>query len=242
MRHDSRAAPRGGGQLLKIMNDVLDLSKIEEGKLEVEFIEFDVSVVLGAVVSQIRVPSEQKGLRLDVQYEGFAHTSVVGDPVRVQQILSNFAWNSVKFTEKGSITLRAVQSPAAGKTVAVSDEGRPTESRRLVFSVTDTGPGISLEAQRKLFQPYVQADRSTARQYGGTGLGLSICKNLARLMSGDVGFTSVPGQGATFYLTLDMQVPSHHRLFFLAPLPLSSPEFSPIPMPRQTPPPKKNGE
>lgn len=186
-------------QLMKIMNDVLDLNKIEEGKLSIELIEYDIANVVRAVMSQIRTTAETKNVTLESVFEGFKHTTVIGDPVRVQQILSNFAWNAIKFTESGSITIKVSAIPA----------NKANTDLALTFVVIDTGAGISAAGQAKLFQPYVQAEGAmTTRQYGGTGLGLSICSKLAMLMGGKVYCTSELGKGSSFFLELDVKAPA----------------------------------
>jgi signal transduction histidine kinase len=185
-------------QLMRIMNDVLDMSKVEQGKLEIERIVFDISKIVDAVTSQIRIAAEGKNLEVSVIYSGFdkaGHYFLESDPVRVQQIISNFAWNAIKFTESGKIVIK-VSSKACE--VAKDDPGMHT----VTISVTDTGVGISRTSISKLFQPYTQAEKSTSRQYGGTGLGLSICKQLAHLLGGEVGVESTVGKGSMFYLSL----------------------------------------
>ena len=185
-------------QLMRIMNDVLDMSKVEQGKLEIERIVFDISKIVDAVTSQIRIAAEGKNLQVEVIYSGFdqaGHYFLESDPVRVQQIISNFAWNAIKFTEKGKIVIRV-----SSKTCEI-DKDNP-EKHTVTISVTDTGVGISRTSISKLFQPYTQAEKSTSRQYGGTGLGLSICKQLAHLLGGKVGVESTVGKGSMFYLSL----------------------------------------
>eukprot|EP00284_Hemiselmis_tepida_P014974 CAMPEP_0174922286 /NCGR_PEP_ID=MMETSP1355-20121228/5765_1 /TAXON_ID=464990 /ORGANISM="Hemiselmis tepida, Strain CCMP443" /LENGTH=1210 /DNA_ID=CAMNT_0016167861 /DNA_START=6 /DNA_END=3635 /DNA_ORIENTATION=+ len=184
-------------QLMRIMNDVLDMSKVEMGKLDIQKIPFDISTVVNTVCSQIRVTANDKGVDVDVEYRGFpGHTWIFGDPVRIQQVLSNFAWNSIKFTDVGRICFLLEMSDAE------ACAGSPGDSFMLRISVSDTGPGIPDETLKKLFQPFVQAEVSTFRQYGGTGLGLSICKQLAELMGGQVGATSTMGEGSVFFIEL----------------------------------------
>jgi signal transduction histidine kinase/DNA-binding response OmpR family regulator len=177
-----------GRHLLAIINDVLDFSKIEAGRLELEERDFDLSTLFDHVESLIADQARAKGLRVVVELD---HTPMrlSGDITRLRQALLNFASNAVKFTERGSITLRA----------------HPLEERdgeMLVrFEVQDTGIGVSPEAKPKLFGPFEQADASTTRKYGGTGLGLAINRRLAELMGGEVGVVSEPGKGSTFWFT-----------------------------------------
>ncbi len=174
--------------LLSIINDILELSKIEAGKLQLEHIEFDGSDVLEKVASLFGERLQEKGLvfHIEVPHVPF---KFIGDPIRLSQMLINYLSNAVKFTEKGSITLRA----------RVMEE---TDQDLLVrLEVEDTGMGISPEDQSRLFTAFEQADNSITRKHGGTGLGLAITKHLAELMGGEVGVESTPGQGSTFWFT-----------------------------------------
>ena len=174
--------------LLSIINDILDLSKIEAGKLELEQTDFALDVLLDNVNSLIAGAAEAKGLRVVVD-AGDVPCWLRGDPTRLRQALLNFAGNAVKFTEQGSITLRVRLLDDAGEQLVVR------------FSVEDTGVGIAAEKQARLFEAFEQADTSTTRKYSGTGLGLAISRRLARLMDGEAGVDSVPGQGSTFWFT-----------------------------------------
>ena len=177
--------------LLAILNDILDFSKIEAGKLVIEKIPFDPGRELQEALALIRPRMEQKGLRL-VLNAGELPAWVEGDPVRFRQILLNLVGNALKFTEKGEIRVRGkVDSPAAGRV-------------RLCFAVSDTGIGISKDAQATLFRSFSQADGSTTRRYGGTGLGLAISRELARLMGGDLILESSEGSGSTFTFDIDV--------------------------------------
>ena len=175
--------------LLGIINDILDYSKIEAGKLDVEFIDFTLDQVLQNVANLIAEKATGKGLELLFDIDPALPQRMVGDPLRLGQILINYANNAVKFTQKGEITI----------TMKIREE---TEDDLLVYgAVTDTGIGLTSEQMAKLFQSFQQADASTTRQYGGTGLGLAIAKQIAQLMGGDVGVDSVLGEGSTFWFT-----------------------------------------
>ncbi len=178
-----------GHTLVEMISGVLDLGKIEAGSLELEQIDFDLLQLLDELEALYGGQASARGLVFRLNRHSALTRYVHGDPARLRQILANFMGNALKFTAKGSITLTA----------------RPLASHRFRFEVHDTGIGISLDAQHRLFQPYVQAESSTSRRYGGTGLGLSICRRLARLMGGEVGVSSEPGQGSCFWLETSLQ-------------------------------------
>jgi len=183
---------QSGGLLLAVLNDVLDLSKIEAGKLEIELTNFELGAVLDHVRSLIAEQAQTKGLSLTVDPDAVP-LWLRGDPTRLRQALLNYASNAVKFTERGAIALRAV---------LLEDR----DDRLLVrFEVQDTGVGIPAGKLQGLFRAFEQADTSTTRQYGGTGLGLAITKRLALLMGGEAGAVSVPGEGSTFWFTAVLQ-------------------------------------
>ena len=184
-----RKIQQSGQHLLGIINDILDFSKIEADKLSVETIDFDIERVLENVSNLISEKATAKGLELIFDIDPKVSTHPKGDPLRLGQILINYCNNAVKFTERGEIIVKA----------RVQEED---ENGQLVyFSVSDTGIGLTDEQMGRLFQAFEQADASTTRQHGGTGLGLAISKKLARLMGGDVGVTSEPGKGSTFWFT-----------------------------------------
>jgi two-component system sensor histidine kinase/response regulator len=185
--------------LLAIVNDILDSSKIEAGKLDIEHIPFDIEKVLRNVADVVAQKAASKGLEFLLSIEPDVPLSLIGDPLRVGQILTNYANNAVKFTNEGEIAV-SVQ--------VVSD---CDEMVRLRLSVTDSGIGLTPEQQAKLFQSFQQADASTTRRYGGTGLGLSICKRLAELMGGEVGMESAPGKGSTFWFEAPFRKDDHLR-------------------------------
>jgi signal transduction histidine kinase/DNA-binding response OmpR family regulator len=182
-----------GKALLHIIDDVLDFSKIEAGRIELEATPFLLSGLVHAVVDTFRPQALAKGLTLDAQIDAGSQDALVGDPTRVRQILVNLLSNAIKFTNRGGVGVRV-------GTVPIGD-GRT----RVTLTVTDTGVGLSAEQLARLFQPFVQADSSTTRQFGGTGLGLSIVRRLARIMGGDVTTESTPGTGSTFTVMLAVQ-------------------------------------
>ena len=181
---------QGSGQnLLRIINDILDFSKIEAGKLTVEQTKFDLEKMLENVASLITDKTTSKGLELVFDVGRDVPNELIGDPVRLGQILINYANNAVKFTEKGEIDIVIRMREQSDKDVL------------LYFAVSDTGIGLTGEQSSRLFQPFEQADSSTTRKYGGTGLGLVISKKLAELMHGEVGVDSEYGKGSTFWFT-----------------------------------------
>ncbi len=181
-----------GRHLLSIIDDILDISKIESGKLQLESTDFHLSAILDNVYSLISEQAQAKGLRIVVDPDSVP-VWLRGDPTRLRQALLNYAGNAIKFTEQGTITLRADLLEDCGDAVWVR------------FAVEDTGIGIAPEAQSKLFTAFEQADISTTRKYGGTGLGLAITRRLAQLMDGEVGVASTPGAGSTFWFTAHLQ-------------------------------------
>ncbi len=174
--------------LLEIVNAILDLSKIEAGKLTLEQVPFRLDDVVQTLVNLVAERAREKGLAFNVDFHGLP-TALVGDQTRLAQGLLNFLSNAVKFTQRGSITL----------TAQVLDD--TPEGLRIRFNVCDTGIGITVEQQARLFGAFEQADSSTTRRYGGTGLGLAITRQLSQLMAGDSGVLSSPGEGSTFWLT-----------------------------------------
>ncbi len=175
--------------LLGIINDILDFSKIEAGKMSIESVDFNLKDVLEGVSDLVTLKAEEKGLKILFSIEDDVPISLIGDPLRLGQVLTNLTNNAVKFTERGEII------------VSVNDVNIDGEEVRLRFSVKDTGLGLSEEQIGKLFQSFSQADGSTTRKYGGTGLGLAICKRLVELMRGEIWIESQPGKGSTFIFT-----------------------------------------
>jgi PAS domain S-box-containing protein len=189
-----REAGRG---LLAIIGDILDYSKIEAGKLELEERAFDLHRLLRDCRDLMSNAASQKGLLLQLSLGGTVPRFVHGDEARIRQILLNLVGNAVKFTERGSVLV------SAGLLSAEDGDGAPVLLR---FSVSDTGPGIASAEQANLFQRFSQGDRSTTRRYGGTGLGLIISKQLSELMGGRIGVQSSPGVGSTFWFELPLPV------------------------------------
>lgn len=182
--------------LLAIINDLLDMSKIEAGQLSIENVDFDLEEVLSQLNTMIGVKAEEKDLELHFLLAKEVPTQLQGDPLRLSQVLLNLVSNAVKFTEVGDIIVKV--ELAGGDPVDQSD-------LTLRFSVKDTGIGLSREQMRHLFTPFTQADNSISRLYGGTGLGLSICKQLVELMKGTIHVVSEPGEGAEFIFTVRLK-------------------------------------
>lgn len=182
-----------GQSLLALLNDILDLSKIEAGKIKVSTAHFELEAVLKAVATIMSVNAGEKDLELCMGIAPQAPKVLVGDALRLQQILVNLTGNAIKFTPSGEVTLDVDCLSCEKGDISLS------------FIVRDTGIGISLEQKAKLFNPFVQADASTTREYGGTGLGLVICKRLIEIMGGTIAVDSSPGVGSTFTVTLPFQ-------------------------------------
>ena len=191
---------RSAEALLGIINDILDFSKIEAGKLNIESIDFHLEDVFDNLANLVGIRAEEKGLELMFDLPSDLPTALVGDPLRLGQVLVNLGNNAVKFTEEGEIVISAE--------VLAQDDERV----KLQFSVRDTGIGMNEEQQAKLFQSFSQADSSTTRKFGGTGLGLAICKKLTRLMGGEIWGESVEGVGSTFYFTVEFNKQSGETL------------------------------
>ena len=179
-------------QMLRIVDDILDYSKLEASKLQLESTTFNLRETLESVIQLMERPAQSKGLRLNLQIDPSVRLPVRGDSVRLRQVLSNLISNAVKFTERGSIAL------------TVRRIGETSAQHQLRFEVRDTGIGIALAAQERLFQAFSQADASTTRLYGGTGLGLAISKRIIDLMGGRIGVESDAGQGSTFWFEIPM--------------------------------------
>ncbi|MDO8788278.1 MAG: PAS domain S-box protein [Sulfuritalea sp.] len=177
-----------GQHLLSIINDILDLSKIEAGRLHLDSSDFNLTAVLDHVASMIGGAAQDKGLRIEVKRDNVP-LWLRGDVTRLRQALLNYAGNAVKFTEHGTITLRSVLLHERGDAILVR------------FEVEDTGIGVTPEQMTRLFHAFEQADATTTRKYGGTGLGLAISRRLAELMGGEVGVDSTPGKGSCFWFT-----------------------------------------
>ena len=180
---------RNGEHLLEIINDILDFSKIAAGRFDVERAPVEPPALVAEVVGLMTVRAEAKGLSLAVESEPPLPEKFETDPRRLRQVLLNLVGNALKFTDAGKVVLRVALRPGA-------------QGEVLRFEVRDSGIGISEEQMARLFQPFAQADASTARRYGGTGLGLSICKHLVELLDGEIGAESRPGEGSVFWVEL----------------------------------------
>ena len=184
---------QSGDILLTLINDILDYSKIEAEKLELEMVDFDLRTIVEDSLDILAERATVKGLELDCLLHPQVSTWVRGDPGRLRQVLLNLVGNAIKFTEVGGVIVRLTceaESPAGSV---------------IRFAVEDTGIGISSEVQAMLFQPFTQADASTTRQYGGTGLGLAICGRLVVMFGGTIGVDSTPGQGSIFWFTVPLE-------------------------------------
>ncbi|MDP9175590.1 MAG: ATP-binding protein [Planctomycetota bacterium] len=188
---DARVIRRNGEHLLTLINDILDLSKIEAGKMSVDRILCCPAAVVGEICSMLRQRAAEKGLTLDVKFEGPIPKMIRTDPTRLRQVLINLIANAIKFTKEGGVRL----------TVSIKPSLR-AEKPLLEVKITDTGIGISPERQASLFQPFVQGDASITRQYGGSGLGLAISQHFARALGGEIVVTSELGRGSTFTVTV----------------------------------------
>ena len=188
-RRQAKLVKDAGKSLLAIINDILDVSKIEAGKLGLECIPLSPVAIADGALSIIGAEAAAKGLTLAIDAASDVPAWIEGDPTRLRQILLNLLSNAVKFTDRGTIAVRILRDPE-------------TPGSRLRFEVTDSGPGIARERQHLLFLPFSQLDRSISRRFGGTGLGLAICKRLAEAMDGAIGLDSEPGRGSTFWFTV----------------------------------------
>jgi signal transduction histidine kinase/FixJ family two-component response regulator len=184
-----------GDSLMTIINDILDISKLEAGKVELESIDFNIADTVRSAVAVLAPRAEEKGIELTVSIAPAAAGVVRGDPTRLRQILLNLLSNAVKFTDRGRVSLVVSRSDATD-----DDSIAP----RLRFTVTDSGIGMTEDVRAKLFQKFQQADSSTTRRFGGTGLGLAISSELVALQGGTIGVSSQPGGGATFWFELSM--------------------------------------
>ncbi len=188
-------AKRSANALLRVLGDVLDFAKIEAGRLELEQIPFALRDVLAEVAREHGVGAQGKGLDLALHIDSNVPEHVVGDPVRLRQVLVNLLGNAIKFTAVGEVVVEVARAAAgAGAT-------DPRDDVRLHFAVRDTGIGIDVDKQAAIFDPFQQADGSTTRRYGGTGLGLAISREIVAAMGGEIGVESVSGEGSIFHFT-----------------------------------------
>jgi two-component system, sensor histidine kinase and response regulator len=178
-----------GNSLLELINSILDLARIESGRLQIERTEFDLTELIDKTISTFGVQAHSKGLELIARIAPGVQTHLIGDPLRLRQILVNFLGNAIKFTEQGEVVLEVRSVPHS------------TEPGELFFAVRDTGIGMAPDTLKKIFSSFTQADSSTTRRYGGTGLGLAIAQRLAQLMGGAVSVESEVGKGSMFSFT-----------------------------------------
>ena len=191
-REMMRTASDSSLQLLRIVDDILDYSKLEADKVELEITSFNLRELLEGMVQLLRRSAQEKGLRLELELDPAVRLAVRGDPVRLRQVLGNLISNAIKFTARGGVEVK------------VQRLGEKGNSHQLRFEVRDTGIGIDEQQQARLFQAFTQADASTTRLYGGTGLGLTICKRIVDLMHGRIGVQSRPGAGSTFWIEIPL--------------------------------------
>ena len=188
-RHYAETLQQSGRGLLSLLNEILDYSKLEAGRFELELVSFCFAELMDSVGEGLKARADEKELTSSIDIaEGFPER-LVGDPLRIRQILNNLIDNALKFTEAGSVRVRA-------------GYGRDGDEIVMRFEVSDTGLGLTTQQIARLFEPYEQGDSSVAVKYGGTGLGLSIARQLAQLMGGDLGCESVPDQGSMFWFTI----------------------------------------
>ncbi|MBL8174502.1 MAG: response regulator [Bryobacterales bacterium] len=189
-REYATAVKASADSLLTLINDILDISKIEAGKMRLERLPFDLGLTVEEVAAMCAIRARAKGLEFTCASTEDIPNFVIGDPGRVRQVLHNLLGNAIKFTERGKVSLFTELIGSAGDTLTVR------------FMVQDTGIGIANEYKERLFQSFVQGDNSTTRKYGGTGLGLAISKQLVEMMGGEIGFNSERGRGSTFFFTV----------------------------------------
>ncbi len=193
-REDLTKIRVAAGDLLGLLNDLLDFSKMDAGRIELESVVFHIDAVMDSVVDLLAVRSSEKGLALSIEIDGAIPDPVMGDPMRLRQILINLVGNAIKFTASGSVALSVKLLEMDENTV------------QLEFAITDSGPGVSLSLRPHLFDPFRQADGSMTRRYGGTGLGLAICKQLVEQMSGMIDLDDSFAGGSRFYFRLPFAV------------------------------------
>ncbi|MEI6061992.1 MAG: ATP-binding protein, partial [Bacteroidota bacterium] len=193
--------------LLSLLNDILDFSKIEAGQLELEEIDFNLHEIIEGVADVVIQKAEDKGLELNVLIKNDIPPFLLGDPIRLRQVIINLVSNSLKFTDMGEVTITAFNNSAHVPANHPLQEGE----LELLFSVQDTGIGIPEERQKAIFESFSQADTSTTRKFGGTGLGLTISKNLVELMNGEIWVVSKDGNGSTFFFTTRFKISDKNK-------------------------------
>jgi signal transduction histidine kinase len=197
-RECAEQVARSGEAMMAIINDVLDVSKIEAGQFALHLSDFSLRATIEQVCALARMEAHAKGIKLALQIDPGVPQTVSGDSGRLRQVLLNLVANAVKFTEAGTVIVHVTATPRLDDTVAVRCE------------IVDTGIGIDPLILDRMFEPFTQADASTTRNYGGTGLGLAIARELTGLMGGTIGAESEPGRGSTFWLELDLGPPVAH--------------------------------
>lgn len=190
----AKTLKQSGQTLLTVINDILDISKLEAGKVDLEFKSMRFSKVVEDTVQFLGPKASEKGLNISWHPSEDVPDVIVSDPTRLRQILFNLVGNAIKFTERGGVSISAAQVGAHDKTLNIK------------VSIKDTGIGISFDAQKKLFQKFSQADASTTRRFGGTGLGLAICRQLCSLLGGEIGVDSEEGEGSCFWFTFKCEL------------------------------------
>ncbi len=188
-RHYAETLEQSGRALLTVLNEILDYSKLDAGRFELETVNFDFAELMKSVGAELKARADDKGLASSLDIAEGCPANLSGDPVRIRQILNNLVDNALKFTESGSVRIRA-------------GYGQDGDEIVLRFEIADTGIGLTTQQIKRLFEPYAQADSSVAVKYGGTGLGLSIAGHLAKLMGGELGCESTPNEGSMFWFTV----------------------------------------
>ena len=192
--HFATTIKRNGALLVQLIDDILDLSKVEAGKLDLHKARISLPGLMAEVTALLSLQARQRGISFKVSYTNDIPDTIYADPARVKQILINVIGNAIKFTDHGSVTVKVQRQPPP----------KGWDFGKVAFVVTDTGVGISAEDATRLFQPFMQSDGTTTRRFGGTGLGLVLARRLANAMGGDIVLTeSAPGKGSTFTITID---------------------------------------
>ncbi|MEN9781309.1 MAG: hypothetical protein RL014_2457, partial [Pseudomonadota bacterium] len=199
-REHLSAVQQSADGLLAIINDILDLSKIEAGQMQLEATPFDLPELLAGVLKVVSFNARTKGVELSLDIAADVPRHVIGDPTRVRQVVLNLVGNAIKFTQQGSVVVR------------VRKQQHDMLGLMLRFEVQDSGIGIPADKREAIFQPFSQADSSTTRRYGGTGLGLTICRRLVQMMGGEIGVDSTVGVGSTFHFTARLELASQAQL------------------------------